>query len=132
MVIVYVMDWNVIINFLTDKKNKMKVANYTAETLTNILIERVNDIEQRERIVLKFPFGNDINRIEIYCSETDTKDTLGNMLGGAKFNGIVTMQVFRDYTNKSTEKSSYSYKKEFLNYLPKLVNIIYSKILINQ
>lgn len=107
----------------------MKIQKYNKETLTAILIERVGEIDQRERIVLKFPFGNAINRIEIYCSETDTKDSLGSMFGGEKFNGILTMQVFRDYTNKASEKSSYSYKKEFLNYLPKLVEIIYSKLL---
>ena len=109
----------------------MQLTKYTPETLINTLIDRVGDIEQRERIVLKFPFGNAINRIEIYCSETDTKDTSGSMFSGAKFNGIVTMQVFRDYSNKASEKSSYSYKKEFLNYLPKLVDTIYSKLLAN-
>ena len=103
----------------------MKVQNYNAEQLTGILIERLKEIEQRERIVLKFPFSHALNRIEIYCSETETK---GNGYFGNTFNGIVTLQVFNDYGNKPVEKSSYSYQNEMLNFIPKLVQNIYSKL----
>ena len=103
----------------------MKVQNYNAEQLTKILIDRLKEIEQRERIVLKFPFSHAINRIEIYCSETEAK---GNGYFGNTFNGIVSMQVFNDYTNKPIEKSSYSYQNEMINFIPKLVKNIYSKL----
>ena len=106
----------------------MQITKHNQETLLNTLIDRVKDFEQRERIVLKFPFSHDINRIEIYCSETEPKDTAGSMFSGDKFNGIVSLKVFKDYSNKHIESSSYSYKKEFMNYLPKLISVIYSKL----
>jgi hypothetical protein len=103
----------------------MKVQNYNAEQLTKILIDRLKEIKQRERIVLKFPFSHAINRIEIYCSETEPK---GNGYFGNVFNGIVSLQVFNDYGNKPIEKSSYSYQNEMINFIPKLVQNIYLKL----
>ena len=107
----------------------MQISNYNQEELLRELNHRIGDISQRERIVLNFPFGKDINRIEIYCSETAPNDSaMGSMISGPKFNGIVTIQVFTDYTNKAAQKSSYSYKKELLTYLPTLITKIYKYI----
>lgn len=106
----------------------MKIANHTPQTLLDTLVERIKDIEQRERIVIKFPFAHQINRIEIYCSETEPKDTAGTMFGGSKFNGILSLQVFTDYTNKPTEKSSYTYQREFFNYLPTLIEKLFKHL----
>ena len=107
----------------------MKLRNYNKESLTLELVKRLNDISQRERIVLNFPFGENINRIEIYCSETAPNDAAaGAAMCGEKFCGIVSLQVFTDYTNKPQSKSSYSYKKELLNYIPTLVEKVYKSI----
>jgi hypothetical protein len=98
----------------------MKIENYKEDPqmLIDILLGRLIEIEQRERIVLKFPFGHLINRIEIYCGETEAK-TSGYF--GDPLPGITTIQVFTDYTNKAQNKSSYSYKNELLGYIPKLI-----------
>jgi|688.fasta_scaffold84330_4 hypothetical protein len=105
----------------------MKLSHHTPEMLLNEITNRLNDFSQRERIVIKFPFGRDINRLEIYCSETAPKDSgIGEIISGPKFDGIVTIQVFNDYTNKAAQKSSYSYKNELLNYLPKLIEKMYN------
>lgn len=103
----------------------MNLSNYkqNKEGLLKKLIERINEIEQRERIVLKFPFGCNINRIEIYCSEASINERAGWF--GEKFDGVVSMQVYNDYTNKHSEKSTYSYKKELLDYIPKLIDKVY-------
>ena len=107
----------------------MKIANYNRETLTTELLKRLNDFSQRERIVLGFPFGGDVTRVEIYCSETSPNDSGSGMaMFGDKFRGIVSMQVFTDYTNKPQNKSSYSYKKELFAYIPTLVDKIYKSI----
>jgi hypothetical protein len=103
----------------------MNILNYNEQTLTTELIKRVNDIDQRERIVIKMPFAHDINRIEIYCSET-----YGNpsVFGGEPFPGIVTIQQFNDYTNKPYGKTSYTFKGEFLRYIPNLVGKLYAQL----
>ena len=107
----------------------MKLANYTAETLTKELMKRVNEIDCRERIVVKFPFTANINRIEIYCGETAPDNNIsGTALFGNKLSGITSIQVFTDNSNKATNKSSYSYKKELINYIPSLVQKMYATI----
>ena len=45
----------------------MKVSNYTETELTKILIDRIKEIEQRERIVLKFPFRSEERRVGKEC-----------------------------------------------------------------
>jgi len=107
----------------------MKLSNYNKETLTAELLNRLNDFSSRERIVISFPFAASISRVEIYCSETTPdNNSAGTALFGAKLNGIVSLQVFTDYTNKPQSKSSYSYKKELLNYIPSLVEKMYKSI----
>ncbi len=108
----------------------MKLTKTNTNEVLNELIKRVKDIEQRERIVLKMPFGCSVNRIEIYCSETPTQDNAGSVFFGEKFDGVLTIQQFNDYTNKSYSKSSFSYKNEFLQLLPKLIERLSN--LINQ
>jgi len=89
----------------------------------NRLKERLSDFNQRERIVINMPFGCNLNRLEIYCSETAPNENTGFF--GEKFRGIVTLQTFTDYTNKAANKTSYSYETELLKYLPELVNKIF-------
>lgn len=103
----------------------MNLSNYknNKEGLLKKLIERINEIEQRERIVIKFPFGSKLTRIEIYCSDALIIDRVGWF--GEKFNGVVSIQVYTDYTNKHVDKSTYSYKKELLDYIPKLIDKVY-------
>ena len=105
----------------------MRILDYkTKDDLLNELTKRIKTIDQRERIVLKFPFAHQFNRIEFYCSETEVK---GNgYLGGKTFQGVFSIQVFLDYGNKPTDKSSYSYENEFFNFLPTLVDKIYKTI----
>ncbi len=91
--------------------------------LVEKLKERLSDFNQRERIVLNFPFGTNINRLEIYCSETAPNDNTSYF--GSKFRGIVKLQTFIDYTNNAAQTSSYSYENELLNYLPQLVEKIF-------
>lgn len=87
------------------------------------LIERIKDLEPRERIVLSFEFGTSINRIEIYMGETPTNSgSLGIMFGGKQFSNVVTLQQFNDYTNKSVSKTSYSYETELIQFIPKLIS----------
>lgn len=103
----------------------MNLSDYkeNKEGLLKKLIERVNEIEQRERIVIKFPFGSKFTRIEIYCSEALIIDRAGYF--GEKFDGVVSIQVYTDYTNKHVDKSTYSYKKELVDYIPKLIDKLY-------
>ncbi len=103
----------------------MNLFNYkeNKEGLLKKLIERINEIEQRERIVIKFPFGSKFTRVEIYCSEALVIDKVGYF--GEKFNGVVSLQVYNDYTNKHIEKSTYSYKNDFIKYIPTLVDKLY-------
>jgi len=96
----------------------------TAEVQAEIL-KRLKDFSQRERIVISLPFGSPLTRIEIYCSETPTKESY---LGGKKFNGIVTLQTFAEYDNKANEKSSYSNENELLTFIPKLIDKVSSLI----
>lgn len=100
----------------------MYLANYNQSELTAELIKRVNEITWRERIVIRMPYGCSIDRIEIYCSETSVN---ASPYSGTPFPGIVTLQQFNDIGNKSAFKSSYSYKSEFLNYLPKMAEKLY-------
>ena len=100
----------------------MKLADYKKEDFKIELEKRVKDICQRERIVIKFPFGCKIKRVELYCSETEPKT---NGYFGEPFDGIFSLQEFQDYSNKPTSKGSYSYKTEFLNYLPKFIDKCY-------
>lgn len=109
----------------------MKITKNGSRTeLSSEIIKRLENIECRERIVIKMPFGENINRIEIYCSETATSSSSGitEALFGDKFEGIVTLQVFKDYDNKAASKSSYSYKKELIRYIPKLVDKLYNSL----
>ena len=103
-------------NLFSYKENK--------EGLLEKLIERINDIEQRERIVIKMPFGCKVTRIEIYCSDALVIERGGYF--GEKFNGVVSIQAYNDYTNKHANKSTYSYKNELLGYIPKLVDNLYT------
>jgi hypothetical protein len=105
----------------------MTLTKYTPETLTAILTDRVNDIDCRERIVIKFPFGAQINRVEIYCGETlPDNGSPATAMFGSKLPGITSIQVFTDYSNKAESKSSYSYKKELLRYVSQLVNKMFA------
>ena len=109
----------------------MKLNNYLTDktALIDELKKRLSDIEQRERVILSMPFANKhLNRIEFYCSESSTKDTAGSMFFGEKFDGTFTISVFSDYGNKPLSKSSYSYKKEFFNYLPTLIDKVFQTI----
>ena len=97
----------------------------TKETNSTMLYgqiwSRVSDIEQRERLVLKLPFGSPITRIEIYCGETVKQASdFGIMVSGAAFDGPVSISVFSDYGNKPTQKMSYTYKAEFKKQLEAL------------
>lgn len=105
----------------------MNIKNHTEETLTIELIKRLKDIDSRERIVIKMPFGCEVNRVEIYCSETDTNTMRGEFFG-KKFPYVVTLQQFNDYTNKAVSKSSYSYETELITFIPKLVTNLFSII----
>ena len=99
----------------------MTLSNYTPQTLTEELIKRIKDMDCRERIVIQFPFMAQITRVEIYCSETaPDNNSSGTAVFGQKLKGITTIQVFTDYSNKPKSKSSYSYKKELLNFIPNL------------
>jgi hypothetical protein len=104
----------------------MRVSNYTKESLSVELINRIKDIDSRERIVLKMPFGHEVNRVEIYCGETEVKGN--NEWFGKKFTYVVTLQQFNDYTNKPIAKSSYSYESELINYIPRLCDKLFNSI----
>jgi len=108
----------------------MKLTSKTdASIFTGKLIERIKDLEPRERIVISFEFGASINRIEIYMGETLTNSgSLGVMFGGKQFSNVVTLQQFNDYTNKAASKSSYSYETELIQFIPKLVNKLVSHL----
>jgi hypothetical protein len=105
----------------------MNLIKYKPDELTSLLSERLKDFDCRERIVIKFPFSSTIKRVEIYCSEVEPdRNSAGTALFGQKLNGITSIQVFTDYSNKPANKSSYSYKKELLNYIPKLVGKMFA------
>jgi hypothetical protein len=106
----------------------MNISNYNEQTLTEELIKRLKDIDSRERIVIKLPFGHSVNRVEIYCSETSTDKGGFDGFFGKKFNYVVTLQQFNDYTNKAACKSSYSYETELLNYIPTLCKKLFASI----
>jgi hypothetical protein len=101
------------------------IKNFTLETLTDYLIKRLQDIDRRERIVISMPFGHDINRIEVYCSETET--TGGDLLG-TKFQYQIVLQQFNDYTNKAISKTSYSYMDELFTFIPKLCKKLFDTL----
>lgn len=103
----------------------MNISDYkeNKEGLLKKLIERVNEIEQRERIVIKLPFNCELTRVEIYCSESCIIERVGWF--GEKFDGMVSIQAFDTFTNKAIQKSSYSYKKELINFLPTMVDKLY-------
>jgi hypothetical protein len=105
----------------------MKIKDHAPAQLLAKITDRLSDIEQRERMIIRFPFGHQFNRIEIYCSETATNPSaIGEAMSGEAFDGIVKLQVFTDYTNKPAQTSSYTYKKELFAFLPKFVDKIYS------
>ena len=88
----------------------------------NEIITRMEHMESRERIVIAMPFACKIKRVEIYMSETATnRMSAGAMISGEPFNYMVTVSVYANHDNKVSEKSSYSYKREFFEYLPILI-----------
>jgi hypothetical protein len=104
----------------------MKVANHTEQELLIKVQERVNELEQRERIVIKLPFASKLTRVEIYCSETQpNSNSAGQAISGKQFEGVLKISVFNDYGNKPIETSSYTYVKEFNQYLPTLISKLY-------
>ena len=107
----------------------MLLVKENKEIIISKLLERISEMESRERIVLKLPFGCKVKRVEFYMSETPTKSSgAGEFLSGTPFNYMFSFSTYENYTNKVCEKSSYTYKKEFFDYLPrlidKLINII--------
>jgi hypothetical protein len=103
----------------------MKIANLSPEQLTEILIARISDMDARERIVLKFPFASEYNRIEIYCGETYVK---GSAYGGETLSGITKVQVFKDSGNKDVQCNSYSYLNDLLGMVPNIVKFCMTQI----
>jgi hypothetical protein len=103
----------------------MNLHNYkdNKQLLVAKIIERLHDFNQRERIVINMPFGCNVNRLEIYCSETAPSGN--NDFFGVKFRGIVSLQSFNDYTNKPYEKSSYSYENELITFIPRLIDNLF-------
>jgi len=101
------------------------IKNFTSETLSSYLLERLKDIDRRERIVVRMPFGHCINRIEIYCSETETT---GSEILGNKFTYQIVLQQFNDTTNKPVSKTSYSYKSELFRFIPKLCKNLFATL----
>lgn len=110
---------------LIKTKNMASIKNFTAETLSSYLIERLKDIDRRERIVIRMPFGHEINRIEIYCSESETT---GSEILGNKFRYQIVLQQFNDRTNKPVSKTSYSYQAELFRFIPKLCTRLFAAL----
>ena len=101
------------------------IKNFTEQSLSEYLINRLKDIDRRERIVIRMPFGHDINRIEVYCSETETT---GSELLGVKFTYQIVLQQFNDVSNKAYSKTSYSYQNELFKFIPKLCSNLFSTL----
>ena len=101
----------------------MRVTKFKdSQEMYSTLSATICEMDQRERIVLKFPFGSSVNRIEIYCGETVNTmgSAMGEMISGSTLNGPTSISVFNDYTNKPASKSSYTYKNDILKHLHKV------------
>jgi len=104
----------------------MKIAQFkTADEFQSELMKRLKDFDQRERIVISMPYACNINRIEIYCSETAPTSSA---YSGSPFIGIVKLSQYNDYTNKSVKDTSYTYKEDLFKFIPRLCNNLFSLI----
>lgn len=104
----------------------MKISKTTnKQEFINELIKRINTFEKRERIVIKLPYGAEINRIEIYMSEVATQtSSAGAIFSGKPFPYVVKLTQYNDCTNKVFKSTSYSYRTELLEFIPKLIQRI--------
>jgi len=104
----------------------MRTADHTETELLNKLAERLKEITQRERIVIKLPFGKDLTRVEFYCSETEpNRGSAGQVFSGKQFDGILKISAYAEYNNKATNTTSYTYERELMSHLNSIVSNIY-------